>query len=436
MAKKTNNEGGTPTRYDVHDWTPEFLANQTPLSLHDMQAFLSLWLAAPDEGLGMIGYGDDRCTAAMCPVFIGDAGVGKSIVIRRWAEHHGYAFSRMPMGESMEEDSMPVVKREYDENGRHVYSFAPWMPMARPDSDSGLGIMFADEIGTGAPGHQNLMATLLTDGYRNGYFGARVHPGWFWVAASNPMSSDYHLNWQLDRRLRDRLFPVFIKPTDDEVMYVMSSNNLMPKSLYGFLLMNRGHIGCISPRSWEQVGWLMKRHEAQRTMSEASLLNAMKLKVPPATVDAFRKYLLIGDNPDEYPILATEVINSDAEASETHIKRLKKWGETGREGLVSVSVFDLRGYLSDETWTPTRTQADRMLDFILSIPKPDLLSDLLSRASTSVGVTLRDAFIENRTKSRVMAIDGTIRAFQEAIGLAIDVPAGAPRGKSVRGRRT
>ena len=151
-----------PPQFETSAWDNEFLSNQRPLSLRDLDGLFDTWFHVRDpknEKSQFAEYWDPECNASMCLCLIGDAGCGKSTKIKRWAARNEFDLNRIPTGDSMEEDSMPVFKQEYDEQGRHQYTFAPWMPMDKPQSASGKGLCFVDEIGTGQGGHQNMLAT-------------------------------------------------------------------------------------------------------------------------------------------------------------------------------------------------------------------------------------------------------------------------------------
>lgn len=371
-------KAATQSKFDRMPWTDEFLAHQKPFTYADMDDFIEVWCHTGGE---LAPFWDPDFSAAMCPVFIGEAGVGKSFRMWKIAQRKKMEYRRVPMGDSQEEDNMGVISREVDEHGHHKFTLPKWMPTEPPDSESNLGICFLDEIGTGENGHQNLTSIMLTDGYRNGIFGHLISAGWFFFGAMNPDNQHYHLNQQMDTRLKDRLFPIYVKPTHEEILYMLTRLNKLPKTLHGFLRLNTPHIGVVSPRSWEQIGAFWARYDATSHMRKDQMLNAIRLKLPPDTVGELARYIELGDNPNNYPMSAQEIMNATPNVVDQYVARMKEWGKTGRDVLVSATGYDLAAYFNDEDFEFSDAQMEASARVVEVIPNTALMQQIMDAAT-------------------------------------------------------
>lgn len=378
MAQK---EEPSKHAFETLAWDNKFLANQKPLSFADARALLEVWCHRRQPGDSPFSeYWDADHSAASCLTFIGEKGCGKSTLIKQFARDHEYELRRIMMGDSMDEDNMGVFQREYDEEGHHTFTLPEWMPMNPPKGGKG-GIAFIDECGTGTGTHQNMISTLLTDGYDNGYYGHCVEKGWFWVAATNPDEVQYHLNQQLDARVRDRMFPVYIHPKPAEVMHYLGKNGKIPDFIYGFMMMNKGMIDVVSARKWEMVGAFAHRWLATRKLSRITFLQMMRLNLPPGTIDAISKYMELGDDPSAYPMLAKDIIAADDKAHGEHVTRMRQWGRRGRDALVGATAYDIARYFGDSEIKLTEPQIQWLAEVTEQIAKTDMVSTILDAAS-------------------------------------------------------
>lgn len=361
-------------------WDNKFLALQKPLSLAEARKLLEVWcyLRKPTDPM-FTEYWDPSHSASACLTFIGEAGCGKSTIVKDFARSAEFELRRIMMGDSMDEDSMGVFQREYDDQGHHTFSLPAWMPVDSPRGNG--GIAFIDECGTGSHTHQNIISTLLTDGYDNGYYGHTVKKGWFWVAATNPDEIQYHLNQQLDGRLRDRMFPVYVHPRPEEIMHHLGRTGKIPDLIYGFMMMNKGMIDCVSARRWEMIGGFTHRWLTTKAISRSAFINILRLNLPPGTVDAINTYMELGDDPDAYPILAKDIISANDKEHDTHISRMKKWGRTGKDALLGATGYDMARYLGDSDINLNDQHIKLLAEVISVIVKADLASAILDAAS-------------------------------------------------------
>lgn len=374
MASKKNSKSSN-TRFEYLNWDDAFLANQTPLTFSQLDKLLDMFFCVAGANDNFRNPWDLDCHTSMCPVLIGEAGVGKSTVIKNWARRHQYEVKRMRMGDSMEEDNLGVVKREYDEKGHHQFSLPDWMPMTPPEGKG--GIAFIDECGTGSGTHQNMISTLLTDGYETGFYGHVVEKNWFWVAATNPDTTGYLLNRSLDKRVRDRMFPIFVKPSPDEVLHHLGTHKKITDLLYKFLMMNKVLIDGVSPRKWEMIGMYAARWEKTRCVGSDDFLNLLRLNLPPGTVDQLGTFMKKGNDPDAYPIRCADIMKGDDKKVKEFVTRMKKWAKGGNDALIGATAYDMVMHLRDPDSKIPQPEIENMAEVMQEIKRADLFADIV-----------------------------------------------------------
>jgi hypothetical protein len=384
--------------FESLSWDKEFLAKQRPINFAELDALLDIFFCRAVKGDSFLDVWDPDFNTAWCPVLIGEAGVGKSTVVKQWARRHEFELRRIRMGDSMEEDNLGVFKREYDDQGHHQFTLPNWMPVDEPKGKG--GIAFIDECGTGTHTHQNMIATLLTDGYDTGYYGHQVEKGWFWIAATNPDGIQYHLNQQLDKRVRDRMFPLWVKPKPEEVLHYLGTTEKLPDLIYGFMMMNKGMIDLISPRKWEMLGAFAFRWLKLRSLNRSQFLNTMRLNMPTGMVESLSKYMERGNDPSAYPMLAKDIMDAATQKEhEAHIARMRSWAKDGSEALIGATSYDIASYFGDPDIEMGDSQTQRMAGVIETIPKTDLIQTILD-AATGTG---KSPLLVKHLKTRAVA---------------------------------
>lgn len=400
-------------KFEYMAWDQKFLQQGTHLNMKNTELFLRTMLSQDKD---LLQPWHEEFTCSFCPVLIGDAGCGKSTLVKSIARDLEYEIRRMMMGDSMEEDNGGYTQGEKDKDGNHVFTLPKWMPVTPPKGKG--GIAFIDEAGTGSPTHQNVIATLLTDGYDNGFYGHVVQKGWYFVAATNPDEIQYLLNQQLDQRVRDRMFPIWMHPESSEVLYHLSKYNKIPELIKGFLLMHDSHINVVSARKWEMVGRYTERWQAAKMYDSKTFLNTLSWSLPPGTVAALGKYIERGDDVDAYPMSAKTIMSADSKAHSTHCNRMKKWAKKAYESLVAATAFDIQLCLSDSSMEYSDEELSNLMDILKLIPKADLGAAVLDAAADNNSELHRriadqfssdDKLVQRLAKAQKRYIDNTRR---------------------------
>jgi len=375
----------------------EALAAQRPLSANELTAVLELHCMPKVKGSNFNDPWDDNCTTSWGLLIVGPKGGGKSQLVADFANRNNMDFRRVMMGEANDLDSTGALKTDkdgfvYDDTGHHQFTLPKHLPISPPKN--GRGIAFIDEAGTGSHMDQNRIASLLTAGYKTGYYGHLVKAGWYWVAATNPDEVDYHLNMQLDLRVRDRFTVVYYSPTSEEIIYHLQSTNKIPDTLTKFLLMNTGLMGAVSARKWEQLGQYVARWEALRNLTIDQFVNFLSLELPTETAAAFGTFLRIGDNPAEYPILAKNIAAADEAHHKDHVRIVEQWMRNGnRASLIAATGHDIAQFMGDSNNT---FDAKAVRNLLSVIEKMSGMDDLVFMICSS-------AFKNNRSKDLIFS---------------------------------
>lgn len=402
--KKANNQN-----HDSRPYDEEFLNDLKPCSLVEAKKRLELFFYEQDNEtdggnkLSMPWHKD--FTAPWCPVLISDPGCGKSIIIESTAMERDWEYRRIPMGDVMEEDNMGVIDPNHqDDKGHHTFTMPACMPMDPPCGglQGGRGIAHFDEIGTGSPTHQNMVSILLTAGYRTGVFGHTIHRGWFLCASMNPETAKYHLNQQLDPRVRDRLFPIYVVSKPEEVIYYLGQSYKIPEFIYGFMMMNKDMaFEGVSPRSWEMIGALGWRYHHANTLQRHEFVDLLRSKLPKGTVEALSAYMQLGDDPIHYPVSGRAIMNADESEHKEHMSRMKKWHRAGNDSLISATAYDISQYLGDRDQVLADKQVKNIAEVIEHIVKADLVQQIVDISSGTDNAQTLIKHIKNNPDSRI-----------------------------------
>jgi len=388
MAKSKSNKKAV-ARYDALPIDEAFLAQLgTPFTLMQAKNLLKMAWANPsvdkDGKPAFAQPWDPEFTTSYCPCLVSEPGEGKSIIIETLAMELEMEYRRIPMGDSMEEDSMGVVNPDKkDDQGHHLFSLPPWMPVDAPcgGRKGGRGVTHFDECGTGTSTHQNLFSTLLTAGYRTGIFGHVIKPGWFLAASMNPESAKYHLNQALDPRVRDRLFVIHVKSDPAEVLHYLGRTNKLPPFMYGFLMLHYDKtdvMGAISARSWEMLGAFGWRYHDSGAVSKADFMRFVRGKMPKGTAELLNQYFSRGDDPDMYPMSTQSIVEADDATHLQHVQRMRTWNKKQEDSLIAATAYDIARYFKDVDFKFSDKAFKQIIGIVEGIRKTDLMSNLLN----------------------------------------------------------
>ncbi len=383
MAKKKD---GGQIPFNCLPFNDEYLAHLTPAKPSQVIKLIKLFCRARAKGEKFLNYWDPDSSTVPMLLLIGTKGIGKSSIVSYAAAQMEYEIRRVMTGDGEAQDLMGVVdplasaQKEAQGDRYNRYRFAHCVPLTEPEGKG--GILLADDIGSLDNKQQKVFRSLITEGWRTGWFGEILAPRWNWIATSNPESDSYFLVSELEESLRDRCIPILMCYDQDEIIYYLSSGGLIPDIVHKFLLMNKQALDEATPRRWEQIGQLMFRHLSGGELATKDFINfVLRGLCPPGTVDQFHRFLAKGDDPDAYPMLTKDILNADAKQHKVHILRMKKWSRSGGDALVAATGYDMASMMSDNDVKLDDPQLANLAGVLETVPKTDLVQVILDAAT-------------------------------------------------------
>jgi hypothetical protein len=295
------------------------------------------------------------------PLFVGDAGIGKSKICQQWAEKQkqsdpdfGFIDLRMAYLEAQDLVGMPR-----SEGGRTVYSLPEFWPT------SGSGLLLLEEPNRAHPQTMQALMQLTTDRKVHDY---KLPAGWIIAGAINPESSSYSVE-TMDAALKNRfqLFEInydhssfvdFMKErkfSDNVISFVNSG-------VWTFKSASENVEHYISPRTWHamsdaELSGLTSEFKEMHHEAAIAILGKSVGK-------EFHAYCFL-----ETPVLLKDLLNSPKEAK----KKLKKHAseESYRGDLLNVTINSILSEYNGE-----QDKLEKFEDLVLMVA--DLLPADLS----------------------------------------------------------
>ena len=332
-------------------------------------------------------------------VFIGESGTGKSTVLRKLADRLTAATGNPWQSKLVHvatqgfEDNtgLPIIKK-VERGGRkqQIAGFAPadHVPGAVWQDHYTLGIL--DELTTAPPLIQNQIREWI-DGQINGQ---PIDPKCLLIGTGNPPDAKFVTVNALDDALEKRLKIYVIVPTQDELLSVWSQ--IMPDTVYKFLLMNQMFIDALSPREWEGVSKdVQDLIDGGGTLEEASEEATDALIEHPDVEIKFREWMKWGDNPDRYPIRGQQILDAENGQVVTYVKRVEGWLKHNQRGLAGASALDLVRTLN---MTPKedleKLGMDRLADNIVQFVVPYTENEANDMANAILKIVLSSELVD------------------------------------------
>lgn len=328
-------------------------------------------------------------------VLQGETGVAKTAIIRQYCQYGdlspeqvkkaGKPFAEMRLqgsgGEEEESEMGAFNQASQTKDGEsHNFTVPEYsFPTRKPDSISKRGTLFHDELLTKRPMQQNNLSLLITHGYKEGRWGHRIPEGWVHIGATNPPTKDYYCSTKLEKRLEDRCRIINVIPDPLEIIRYFSVSGLLPDSLYGFLMMNTSFldgrvVGNPSPRTWQSVGHFLdqcdiKRLALGRSVEPSFIAKYLVSDLGSNLAAAYSQYLVRGEDPAAYPLLARHILESEEDEWKTYKKRIDQWFKKGETALLAATASDMERWLADRNMVVTEKGLDRTAEFTMAISR-------------------------------------------------------------------
>lgn len=144
-------------------------------------------------------------TPTLSLAIVGDAGTGKTSIIRQWAEDNGYELNLFLANTASEDDVAGAITPDHDNKMAVTY------PLERLHrSTTHKTVLFLDELNTARREVQDPLLTLIQD--RCLPNGTPLHPETIIVTAINP-SATYN-NHEMSPQMRNRFMWFYHQPTE------------------------------------------------------------------------------------------------------------------------------------------------------------------------------------------------------------------------------
>ena len=269
------------------------------------------------------------------PLFTGDAGLGKSAIIKQWAldqrkNRPDFKYIDLRIAYMEAPDFIGFPESEPDNNGNkrtchHLPEFWP---------TEGEGILVFEEPNRGTTGVMNCLMQILTDFKVHHY---TLPEGWIMAAAINPDSAEYDVN-AMDAALKNRFVEYEIEYDHNSFTDYIEASDWQENLQHwiksgGWVFRDAKSIGrdgkYISPRTLEQVNAAeaagAHSDRAMHYITVCSILGKHLGK-------EYHKFVF-----DEAPVLYTDLLTD----MKNSLKKLKEQSGTGAEykgDMIAVTV--------------------------------------------------------------------------------------------------
>jgi len=281
------------------------------------------------------------------PLFTGDAGLGKSEIIKQWAAEmnekedggFGYIDLRIAYMEAPDFIGFPETDIDKDGNKRTCH----FLPEIWPTK--GKGVLVFEEPNRGTTGVMNCLMQILTDLKVHNY---TLPEGWIMCAAINPDSAEYDVN-AMDAALKNRFEEYEIEYDHNTFVNYIESKDWNPNIKMfiksgAWVYKSAKQIGrdgkYISPRTWSKLNAAENAKLSENRQLHFIITSSILGK---DIGKEYHKFCF-----DEAPVLVNDLLESKTKA----LKRLKKQSGSGdayKGDMVAMTVESIiKNYTAKE----------------------------------------------------------------------------------------
>lgn len=329
--------------------------------------------------------------AQLTPFFWGHAGIGKTSIVKQYAEQKGYKFFALYLGtQSDVGDILGLASFIKDENGQDVatrFATPEWLKglidycEANPTSG---GVLFLDEFNRG---RRDILAGMFALALDKTFHTIRLPKNLHVVAAGNPPTDEYNVTDINETALMARFFHAKLEPTFDEWLKYAQSNG-MDASLTGFLkqqpeLLEQKHTEFQLPvkvdrRAYERLDRLFKLKTPAHLME-----NLMAGIIGLERTVAYQNYMRSADK----PLTGEEVLDG------SHMERVVLWSNPDNtlSSLINLTCDNVKEVILAKKKNMKDAQKKYLFAFMEAIPK-DIMFNLLSTLVKSRNEIFADFF--------------------------------------------
>jgi len=290
--------------------------------------------------------------ACKCVLLVGEHSSGKTRIVEQSCEESGAEMIKFHFGATEQEDH---AGRQYTEDEtkltrRAVPEHLPCF-YRKPNSKTGVGVMFFDETMSGYSGHQVILRMMID----RKLVDIDIQPGWIFVGSTNPPTINYASIQEAEESLSGRFIYVPVEGKPEE--YLSYWAKYMPPKVYEFLLLThtngQGFVMEAGAREWFNFADTAERvlntrnASGERFVSDALLAKLCRVNHSKEIGVEFFNFLKHGGDLDHYPIRFGVFLNSDDKTWKEAVGRVKRWIDGNEVPLLGATKWDLVNFLRD-----------------------------------------------------------------------------------------
>ena len=343
--------------------------------------------------------------AEVTPFIWGHAGIGKSTVLKQYAENKGYKFFPFYLGTQSDlGDILGLASFVKDKNGSEIattFATPLWLKetieYCENNPKSGA-VIFLDEFNRARRDILNGMFSLALD---KTFHTVKLPTNCHVVAAGNPPTDEYIVTDINETALMSRFCHVKLEPTFQEWLIYAKGSEFEP-TLISFLqeqpdLLEETKSSFTLPvkvdrRAYERVNRLFKVETPPELLDQlmTGIIGAERLV-------AYKLHL----TKTEKPLSASQVLSGE------HLETVRQWSNPldVKSSLLSITcdnVYDYFLILDGKKQDLTETESEVLINFLEALPK-DICYALFSKMIKQSGPVFK-TFTKSKYEPRLVAI--------------------------------
>lgn len=351
---------------------------------------------------------------------IGEAGIGKTSFWKQFAIKYKIPMRMINFGEVEVEDNLGIPKAA-EGSVYHEVQAPPGFPVLPPERDVscdydvlpgrslrdsafvGKGIVLFNEVATANPKQESQLRSAISE-RKIGH--NRIADGWLLVADSNPMDTKYTTVNRMDYSLESRLLPLPVRASYETAMTYWAKSGTLSKTIYHFLEAKKVPMWeRADNRRWVSVGdsvQAMVENNVDIELISKFLETAIGVGVGPE----FMAFLRFGNDPEYYPIMATDILEATAEENKKHVALIKRWSKDAeRGGLIASTGAILSRYFSgDEYNFATSARGEENMKAILPLLPADSVSNIITGCGPKTAGILRSFIAGTELDKKIVSM--------------------------------
>lgn len=292
------------------------------------------------------------------PLLVGNQGIGKSSVIKQYAQEHGLGFIDMRLG--LMADPGDLTGMPYVKDGRMHYAVPSILPT------SGRGILFIDELNRATRMLLQAVFQLVLDGRIGEYV---LPEGWSIITAMNPATDNFIVTDIADDALKSRFLHIKLEARVEDFAAYMDKDSIMAA--------------------------FVKEHPSMLIGSDFSVYN--ELKPCGRVLEVAEKIIALEPDQDVFAELLMGLLGTEGAtvflgwyekqdkaltAEDVFTGKFKKqvqgYIDNNRLDLISVAVDNVRVALEKPEVVLTQAQIKNIRKFLLMLPNDSFIAAINS----------------------------------------------------------